>query len=123
MLRTVLYHQGGSSFTEDSPMDTLQACAKAFENLLPIKYHILIGRKGKSVDLTVSFEAVEFHHLVGLHKLHDLRIARANREKVFSRILSGDITLEDVKGAATFPISRNGWSLLKRLKCFLTKMT
>lgn len=74
-------------------MDTLQACAKAFENLLPIKYRILIGRKGKAVELTVGFEAVEFHHFVGLHKLHDLRIARANREKVFSQILSGDITL------------------------------
>ena len=93
-------------------MDTLQACAKAFENLLPIKYHILIGRKGKSVDLTVSFEAVEFHHLVGLHKLHDLRIARANREKVFSRILSGDITLEDVKRSRYFS------NIQKRLEPF-----
>ena len=93
-------------------MDTLQACAKAFENLLPIKYHILIGRKGKSVDLTVSFEAVEFHHLVGLHKLHDLRLSRANREKVFSQILSGDITLEDVKRSHYFS------NIQKRLEPF-----
>ena len=49
-------------------MDGLLTCAKAFENLLPVKYHIIIGRKGKSVDLTVSFQAVEFHHLMGLHK-------------------------------------------------------
>ncbi|MCR2048614.1 PBECR4 domain-containing protein [Acetatifactor muris] len=49
------------------------------------------------MDLTVSFQAVEFHHLMGLHKLHDLRLSRANREKVFSQILSGQITLDDVK--------------------------
>ncbi len=66
-------------------MDGLLTCAKAFENLLPVKYHIIIGRKGKSVDLTVSFQAVEFHHLMGLHKLHDLRLSRANREKYFHR--------------------------------------
>ena len=78
-------------------MDGLLTCAKAFEDLLPVKYHIIIGRKGKSVDLTVSFEAVEFHHFVGLHKLHDLRLSRASREKVFSQILSGQITLDDIK--------------------------
>lgn len=83
-------------------MDSLLACAKAFENLLPVKYHIIIGRKGKSVDLTVSFEALEFHHLVGLHKLHDLRLSRANREKVFSQILSGQITLDEVKKSRYF---------------------
>lgn len=47
-------------------MDGLLICANVFENLLPVKYHIIIGRKGKSVDLTVSFEAVELHHLMGL---------------------------------------------------------
>ena len=83
-------------------MDSLLACAKAFENLLPVKLHIIIVRKGNSVDLTVSFEAVEFHHLVGLHKLHDLRLSRANREKVFSQILSGQITLDEVKKSRYF---------------------
>ena len=83
-------------------MDGLLTCAKAFEDLLPVKYHIIIGRKGKSVDLTVSFEAVEFHHLVGLHKLHDLRLSRASREKVFSQILSGQITLDDIKKSRYF---------------------
>lgn len=83
-------------------MDSLLTCAKAFENLLPVKYHIIIGRKGKSVDLTVSFDAVEFHHLVGLHKLHDLRLSRANREKIFFQILSGQITLDDVKKSRYF---------------------
>ena len=48
-------------FYRRSLMDGLLICAKAFEDLPPVKYHIIIGRKGKPVDLTVSFEAVEFH--------------------------------------------------------------
>ena len=104
-------------------MDGLLTCAKAFEDLLPVKYHIIIGRKGKSVDLTVSFEAVEFHHLVGLHKLHDLRLSRASREKVFSQILSGQITLEDIKKSRYFCTSRIGWNLFKSLRRLSIKMT
>lgn len=41
-----------------------------------------------------------------------LRIARANREKVFSQILSGDITLEDVKRSRYFS------NIQKRLEPF-----
>ena len=42
--RAVFFYGGFS-------MDTLQAYAKAFEQLLPIKYHILIRRNGTSVEL------------------------------------------------------------------------
>ena len=63
-------------------MDYLQICAKAFERLLDIKYHIMIGRKGKLEELNLLFEPTEFHHLIGHHKLRDLRLSRGNREKV-----------------------------------------
>lgn len=83
-------------------MDHLQACAKAFEHLLDVKYHIVIGRKGKSAELNILFEPTEFHHLVGLHKLHDLRLARGNREKIFRQILAGEISMEDLKKSQYF---------------------
>ena len=102
-------------------MDGLLTCAKAFEDLLPVKYHIIIGRKGKSVDLTVSFEAVEFHHLVGLHKLHDLRLSRASREKVFSQILSGQITLEDIKKSRYFCNIQNRLEPFQKLETLFDK--
>ena len=102
-------------------MDGLLTCAKAFEDLLPVKYHIIIGRKGKSVDLTVSFEAVEFHHLVGLHKLHDLRLSRASREKVFSQILSGQITLEDIKKSRYFCNIQNRLEPFQKLEMLFDK--
>ena len=91
-------------------MDYLQTCAKAFEHLLDIKYHIIIGRKGKMTELNLLFEPTEFHHLIGLHKLHDLRLARGNREKVFSQILAGNISIEDLKKSRYFSI------IQKRLK-------
>jgi hypothetical protein len=73
-------------------MDKLQECAKAFEKLLDTQYHIVIGRKGKSIGLTVEFAPIDFHHLMGLGKLKDLRIATQNREQVFSLILNGTIS-------------------------------
>ncbi len=91
-------------------MDYLQTCAKAFEHLLDIKYHIIIGRKGKMTELNLLFEPTEFHHLIGLHKLHDLRLARGNREKVFFQILAGNISIEDLKKSRYFSI------IQKRLK-------
>lgn len=93
-------------------MDELLACAKAFESLLNVRYHIIIGRKGKINKLNIQFESIEFHHLIGLHKLHDLRLSRANRQHIFHKILSGEITLDDIQKSQYF------YSIHKRLKPF-----
>ena len=87
---------------QQKTMDRLQECAKAFEQLLDKKYHIVIGRKGKSVDFELEFEHTDFHHLAGLHKLKDLNISKENREKAFWDILSGNIHLSDIKESAFF---------------------
>lgn len=105
---TVLRIAERSYFTEDRILwINLFLYAKAFEPLLHIKYHIIIGRKGKAVDLTISFEAVEFHHLIGLHKLRDNRLARGNREKIFYDILAGRVTLSDIEKSIYFPTIQN----------------
>ena len=75
-------------------MDKLQKCAKAFENLLEIQYRIIIGRKGKTVELVIGFSKLDFHHLMGLGKLKDLRIAKQNRGSVFDEIITGITTYE-----------------------------
>ena len=73
-------------------MDKLQKCAKAFENLLEIQYRIIIGRKGKTAELVIGFSKLDFHHLMGLGKLKDLRIAKQNRGSVFDEIITGIMT-------------------------------
>lgn len=77
-------------------MDKLQKCAKAFENLLDIQYRIIIGRKGKTVELVIGFSKLDFHHLMGLGKLKDLRIAKQNRGSVFNEIIAGSTTYESL---------------------------
>ncbi|MCM1090372.1 MAG: PBECR4 domain-containing protein [Butyrivibrio sp.] len=77
-------------------MDKLLECAKAYEKLLDVQYRIVIGRKGKTEELCIRFSKWDFHHLVGLGKLKDLRLARKNRRLVFDDILEGKITYENI---------------------------
>ena len=77
-------------------MDHLLECAEAFEQLLDVQYHIVLGRKNRLTELTLRFDPTEFHHLVGLHKLRDLRL-------IFYQILSKTICMEDIKKSRYFP--------------------
>ncbi|MGN0167916.1 MAG: PBECR4 domain-containing protein [Acetatifactor sp.] len=81
---------------EQQISDKLRKTAEGFRSLLDTQYHIIIGRKGKSVELTVEFKPIDFHHLMGLGKLKNLRIATQNRESVFSGILNGTITYPSI---------------------------
>lgn len=81
---------------EQQTFDKLRVSAEGFHSLLDTQYHLIIGRKGKSVDLTIEFKPIDFHHLLGLGKLKDLRIATQNRESVFFGILNGTITYPSI---------------------------
>lgn len=85
-------------------MDQLYECAAAYQKLLHVNYKIILGRKGKLFELRICFEPLHFHHLIGLHKLGDLRIARENREKVFKRILDGRITYDFIARSRYFHV-------------------
>lgn len=80
-------------------MDKLSECARAYEKLLDIQYKIVIGRKGKTEELCIRFSKWDFHHLAGLGKLKDLRIARKNRLLVFDDILEGRTTCETISAS------------------------
>jgi hypothetical protein len=88
-------------------MDKLFECAKRFEKLLDKKYHMIVGRKGKTAEIELTFEIYQFHHLVGLHKLKDIDISRDNRENVFRSIISGDISLASVEKSFHFNVIRS----------------
>lgn len=81
---------------EQQIFDILRKTAEGFRSLLDTQYHIIIGRKGRSVELTIEFKPIDFHHLMGLGKLKDLRIATQNRENVFAGILNGTITYSSI---------------------------
>jgi hypothetical protein len=83
-------------------MDKLQECAKAFEKLLDKKYHIIVGRKGKTIDIALAFEVEDFHHLMGLHKLKDIEALAGKRGKVYRDALSGRISLSSLEKSTHF---------------------
>lgn len=92
-------------------MENLQSIAKAFAKLLDIEYRMIIGRKGKTTEITLRFDASHFHHLAGFHKLTTLRIARARRAQVFEDVLRGDITCQDLEKSPDYK------KISKRLAC------
>ena len=52
-------------------MDHLPSCAKAFEHLLDFQYHIIIGRKGKSVELNILFDPTEIEPFIQIENFLD----------------------------------------------------
>jgi len=100
-------------------MDKIYQCAAAFYNPLDTRYHIIIGRKGKTATLTIEFADKDFHHLMGLGKLKDLRIAKQSRARVFQAILQGDLSDEDLHKSRYFSQIKNRFAPLAAIEQFL----
>ena len=64
----------------------LLMCVQAYNNLIGTHYIIHIGRAGQVTTLSITFEAEDCHHLMGLHYLRD-RNDRRNRSKIFYDLL------------------------------------
>lgn len=84
-------------------MDLLQQCAQVFNHLIPYQYHITVGRKGKTLAFTISFDRADFHHLAGLHKLRDnVRFQTGKRADIMEDILAGRLTYSHARRSAYF---------------------
>ncbi len=78
-------------------MDKLFTCAKAFESLFDVEYRVTVAHKTQKADLRIVFNPIDFHHLMGLGKLKDLRVHREPRIDVFNKIISGKISYDTIK--------------------------
>lgn len=84
-------------------MDLLQRCALAFQVLIAYEYHFIIGRKGTLREFYLTFNKADFHHMAGLHKLRDIaQIQQGKRDKIFDKILNGEITLDLIQKSGYF---------------------
>lgn len=55
---------------------------------------MIVGRKGKTLDFTITFDPADFHHLAGLHKLKDnVRFQTGKRSDILKEILDGKLSL------------------------------
>lgn len=84
-------------------MDILMQCASSFQKLMDYEYKFTLGRKGKLTEIRLGFSETDFHHLIGLHKLKDIDIARSNRSTIFHRILDGRITYNTLTKSRFLP--------------------
>ena len=101
-------------------MDLLQQCAQEFERLIPYQYHIIIGRKGKTLEFSLSFDRADFHHLAGLHKLRDnVRFQTGKRSEIMKEILNGKLTLLQAEKSAFFDEMKPRLLPLTQLEHFL----
>lgn len=75
--------------------------------MLEIQYRVIIGRKGKTVKLMIGFSKLDFHHLIGLGKLKDLRIAKQNRGSVFDEIIIESTTYDTLMKSRYLPQIEN----------------
>lgn len=97
-------------------MDKLYDCVNAFEKLLDIQYRIIVGRKGKATELCIGFSKLDFHHLMGLGKLKDLRIATRNRGIVFDEILSRKTTYKTISQSRYLHLIENRFQPLAQIE-------
>lgn len=88
-------------------MDKLRERAAAFRRLMDYEYKIILGRKGKQTELSINFEASDFFHLIGLHKLTDIVNGRLPSEKIFYDCLRGNITYEQLTKSLFFDVLGN----------------
>lgn len=88
-------------------MDKLQQRAIAFRHLIDYEYKIILGRKGKQTGLSINFEASDFFHLIGLHKLTDIINGKLPSEKIFYDCLKRNITYEQLTKSLFFNLLGN----------------
>lgn len=75
--------------------DMLLTAAKKYQSLIGSKLVVTVGRKGKQEEIIIAFEAADFCHLAGLHKLKDIQALKGyNTSTILERILNQKLTNE-----------------------------
>ena len=74
-------------------------CINAVIPLLSTEYELVLGRKGVSVTLRISFDKKDCFHLMGLQYLVDRPELSRDRGRVFDEIADGTITIEKIESS------------------------
>lgn len=100
-------------------MDILLEAAENFKKLFDIKYDILLGKKGKEVNIIVTFRNIDFHHLAGLQYIKDMPELNRSRDKVFNDICTDSNLRKKIYNSAFFPKIEDRIKALIRLEALL----
>lgn len=94
--------------------DILYDASIEYGSLKDVIYKIVVGRKGKSYILMLHFPPESFFHLAGLQHLKDLTFPSKNKERIYKEIVSGNLTMEDVRKSVFY----DKWFIEERLQNF-----
>ena len=78
-------------------MHNIYDCIDSFTSLLDTEYHLVLGRKGVSVSLIITFDKNDCFHLMGLQYLIDRPELSRDRSIVFDEIKERKITAEQIE--------------------------
>ncbi|MBP3741617.1 MAG: hypothetical protein J6J00_01400 [Treponema sp.] len=94
--------RGAFSFLGDIMGDILSS-AMTYSKLLDIEYQLVLGRKNKTLALSIYFDENQFFHLAGLQYLTDrATLLYGDRSYLFQKILSGSITREQIESSSFY---------------------
>ena len=88
-------------------------CINAFIPLLSTEYELVLGRKGVSVTLRISFDKKDCFHLMGLQYLVDRPELSRDRGRVFDEIADGTITIEKIESSDFYNKKTNMYSMIE----------
>ena len=83
-------------------MSNIVDAQNAFAKLLDIEYQFVLGRKDKTVSLTIEFQKYHFFHLAGLQYLKDLPRLKIPAEEVYNQIESGQVSVNYIESSNNY---------------------
>ena len=97
-------------------MEVITALRK-YNSFLDTEYELVLGRKGKSKALTITFDKTCWFHVGGIHYLDDTDINQNRRsiETFYDEIMSGLITEDYFKKSERYEDITDRLELLSRL--------
>lgn len=99
-------------------MDELYTSAVNFGKLIKNEYRFKVKKNTELIEIVLHFKEEDFHHLVGMQYLTDIRIPK-NKEIAFSKILDKDITYDYVSSSKLFENIKDCYADVKsRIHCF-----
>ena len=78
-------------------MHDIYDCIDSFTSLLDTEYHLILGRKGVSVSLMITFDKKDCFHLVGLQYLTDRPELSRDRAIVFDELKERKTTAKQIE--------------------------
>lgn len=83
-------------------MDILKNTALKYDRLLNVKYCFKVAKKKKLHEINLVFKSYNFYHLIGMQYLNDLNFGTTSKERIYKKILNGQITLMDLQKSAHY---------------------